>query len=601
MISSQTIVSLFGPRKTGLKPAPANFGETGSDAKCLISEEGGWAAGGFDAGGDYVILSKKTGRLCVLRSAQLTEGVLRARLGTQYCDKYWSIENPHSKKREFSALTLAEHIRRACDARGEFDFKHLRGPGIYRDGDDLVVNYGTQVRTSQGSACDVMLPPGKGAYQAGPSLGFDAETECASADDVEAFVEAVRSFGLPGRFDAVALVGWWVMAFYGAVLPHRPILAVTAEKGSGKSTLIELFGNLLGPQAIRRDGLPTVAQVIYALESKMAVLLTDEVESDAPKQAVTRFLEMARVGFSNAEVGRQSRVIGQKARLFNAPTGVLVAGTALPEFDSASESRTIRVQLEPLSGDRQHCNPLLDFGKSSEVEELGRRMRRLLIARWPVMRDTLAAASQHLRELGHEPRSADKLAPVVAGYLALTREAAPSGEELAAFVESCGLQEVRRERAPRDCEECLQTILARKVRVYWGRAMGANSSIERIANVIRRIASPNWPEDGRRALSRQLEEFGLRLIPDPSNSQWRLAVCTSKHHEGIKKLLQSTRWGAPGAWKVVLMRIPGAMYEVQRIAGTAERVVVVSLPADFFGEPENAGVLDSAPGAGQLH
>ena len=59
----------------------------------------------------------------------------------------------------------------------------------------------------------------------------------------------------------------------------------------------------------------------------------------------------------------------------------------------------------------------------------------------------------------------------------------------------------------------------------------------------------------------------------------------SNDHEGMRRLMQQTSW-AHGGWKDVLARLPGAVGEVQRVAGRAERVVIVTMPDELLQPPE---------------
>lgn len=127
------------------------------------------------------------------------------------------------------------------------------------------------------------------------------------------------------------------------------------------------------------------------------------------------------------------------------------------------------------------------------------------------MRDTMAALRPLLVEWGHEPRTVDKLIPLLAGYVALTGAALPGREALEALIERCDLHEVRCERAPHDCEECLQVLLSRKVRIYRREDGGVSSSLQRVVEVLRAIANPDLAVSHREGLDRQPQEFGLRL------------------------------------------------------------------------------------------
>ncbi len=289
--------------------------------------EGGWEPVGFDDKGHYVILSRKTGRLVTLSSKSLDEKTLLGVVGSQYCAQNHLVHDSKLEKEVFSPSSLEDAIREECDGRGLVDLRQVRSPGFYVDDGALLVHFGNEVYESNGEPVDTT--PGKTVYVSGESLGFLFGTSIATPEEVQGLEKAVKGFNFRSRFDGVALLGWFVTAVFGAVVGHRPILAVTAERGSGKTTLIELLSALLGPQAFRRDGVPTVAQVIYELENRSAALLVDEFEAKGTKKKpVEDFLELARTSFTLSKDARIARVIAGRLRSYNPPAGVLVAGIA---------------------------------------------------------------------------------------------------------------------------------------------------------------------------------------------------------------------------------------------------------------------------------
>lgn len=551
----------------------------------ITHPRGGWEPAGFDLDGNYVVLSRKTGQLVTLGTQDLNEKKLLLKLGPAIADVYRDVD-PETLTPKFAPADLIKEIRSECDEMGLFDKTKVRGPGLYGEGDELIVNFGEQVATSTGQPVSTSPDPKTATYQSGPDLGFSLQTPCASDADVQSLLGAVNSFGLRRAADAKLLLGWLAMAFYGPVLSHRPILAVTAERGAGKTTLLELFNQLLGPQAMRRDGVPTVAQVIYELEARPAALLVDELEARRSKMlAVENFLETLRIGYSSSSGHRLSRVIGGKQRYFNAPAGVLVAGIGLPAFNSATESRTVRVCLNALSKSAHGTyQPLFDSTKEKETKALGARIRRLLLTRWSVMHDSNATLTSMLIALGHESRIAGKWASLIAGYLALTSEVVPSVEQLCSLLEELDLMKPEIQVAERDADVLMRILLDRKVVVFVPRegrpALKLHLPIrEAIQAVI------HGPDETRKPLTMQLEEFGVRPIWCRDSGAWKLAVCSSEHHGGMRRLMQRTDW-ALGGWKDVLLRLPGADSAVQKVAKQAQRVVLMDMPSELLELPE---------------
>lgn len=553
----------------------------------ISNPDGGWEPAGFDDNGHYVILSRKTGRLVTLSPRSLDENTLRAVVGSQYCDQNHGEHDSKLEKEVFSSTSLAGKIREECDGRGRVDLSSVRSPGFYSDTGGLVVHFGNEVYKASGDPVDTT--PGEAVYVSGQCLGFSFNTPMATQEEVRRLEEAVRGFNFQTTFDSVALLGWFVTAVFGAVVENRPILAVTAERGSGKTTLIELLSALLGPQAFRRDGVPTVAQVIYELENRSAALLVDEFEANsAKKKPVEDFLSLVRTSFTKSTDARIARVIAGRIRLYNPPAGVLVAGIALPAFDDASDTRTVRIQMQPLTaGSQRATNPLLDLSNRNAVEELGAKIRRMLIGRWDVLVTAQKVVRRMLIGFGHEARAADLFSPLIAGYVALTSEELLSQERLAALLEECQLTTVVVRDVQRDGEVCLSLLLNRRVVIF--EAVGGKlvKSHERIRDVIRRIIGSDADTETRQALIRQLEKFGLRPLWRCATNEWKLVVATSEMNSGMRRLMQGTPWSS-GGWKDVLSRLPGAVMGQQRVDGMSQKVVELCISPDLI-SPDSEG------------
>ena len=577
----KNIFNLFKPSKIR---TPELGVATNSHVANLVVPEGGWVPMGHNQEGSYNVLSLKTGRHVTLCANDLRIDKLRVWLGREAC-KAGTVYDTELQKEVENGKALAEAIAKQCDRLGLFNPEGVRGPGLYRDDNDLVVNFGQQVVSLSGKPVSLERQEEQPVYQSGPDLGFSLDTPRASESDVQSVLRVVGSFGWSRVGDWMMLVGWLVAAFFGTVLAHRPILALTAERGSGKTTLVEFLARLLGAQAIRRDGVPTVAQTIYALEHAPRTLIVDECEARAVKKAALEgFCEILRGGFSNSDSPRIARVIGARVRYFNAPAAALLAGICLPVLDEATETRSFRLNLRPLpEASRVGYEPLLDLSRGAEVAALGKRVRRLLLDRWEVMRKAVEDARAQLIALGHEARFADKYAPLVAGYVALTHKAVASAEQIRAVITEMNLGVPESVLVERDAEACLNVLLRRKVTMYRVVDGGKEKVYMRICEVLTNIVHAPDNED-RKLLSRQLEEFGVRALWVRPTGRWKLAVCSSELHDGLRKLMSGTGWSS-GGWKNALMRLPGAEASVQKVAGGSQRVVMLDMPREVL-EPE---------------
>lgn len=530
----------------------------------LIWPEGGWQAAGYDEDYNYVILSRKTGQFRRLKPRDFNPKTIRAVLGAEFCKKYCRRLDPETQQWVEDYRPLFEEIVNECDAKGLFSLDGVRGPGFYRDGDELTVNYGYEVRTAEGKEVDVTPTPDR-TYVAGKPLDISPDTSSATSEDIHRALEVFNTFPFAKARQLVFVLGWLVSRFYGIALHVHPLLVVEAEPTSGKSTLLKWMIELLGVQALYREGIPAKAQVLFALENTQKTLFCDEVKSSREtRRAFNDLEELARIGFTSSLRERITRVIGGILRVFNAPVGVLFAGASTPSLTPATESRAIRVQLkEPVVGKPRQLHPLLNPDNREELLAVGRRLRKLMLERWPVMRDAQTVFCNQLLARKHAERTSAKYAVVLAGYVTFTKGAVPTTEEADSLICEVGLERPEEQVVERDYDVGLNTLMDSNITVH-GTVPGTRTARLTIGGLVRRIITA--PEVERRSLSAQLQEFGLRV---DLLGTWKLTVSAAAHHPRLSAFFRQGEC-ALGAWKEVLLRVPGAEETVQRI-GSGKR------------------------------
>lgn len=583
MNNNKFLNALFGNRQ---EPSTATATETAPrfSPADLIHAGGGFALAGYDLNGSYRVLSRKTGQIITL-GGKLDESTLLTKLGAAFCFEHYGAMDPTTKKRVFLADVLAEEIRLGCDAFGLSQPDTVRGPGLYLEGGQLVIHYGLSVYDGAGEPVDT-TPTKQRVYVAGNSLGFEASTPCASVTDVHLLESTFESFSFEQAHGAAVSLGWMASATMGAVLPHSPSLIVTAERGTGKTTWVDLQSALLGPQAVRRDGVPTVAQVLHAVKESPLAMICDEFEPmKVSKAEMLKLAEVFNSGFTKTPgKGKFSRVLGGKVQHFNAPAGVVLCGIHLPELEPALESRSVRLSMVPKQRAGAAKSPLLDPASGVDAGELGARVRRLLVARWQVLRDARSAVHQMLLRIGHPDRRADTWSPLLAGYIALKNETLPTPQAMATLIAEWGLDVVPQEEQDSHGEACLRAMLDRKVVVRVEVGGKVNKLYTRVREALQTLVLGDSDRVTLAAIEAHLAMLGVRLLFDRKNGAWTLAIASSEHHVGALHLFQGTAWSR-GTWKAALLTLPGATRGQQRFAGDSVKAVLVPAPASISTPP----------------
>lgn len=588
---------LFGNinKRTNLMPATAQVAPIWEETT-IISDRGGFEIAGFTSAGKYRLLSRKTGKIVELGPKQLDKDSLIAHFGIDFYKDCISQSSKPEAGEEPEHMDLADTIRKDCDDFGLADQQETLGPGLYLDGGQLVIHYGNSVYLHSGQAIST-IPTLEKVYVAGPGLGFSHDTPCASIPDIQTLEQAFESFGFEQSWAPAASMGWLASAVMGAVIPNSPSIILTAQKGSGKSLWANLQANLLGPMAIIRDGVPTAAQVLHAIEERSVALICDEFEPlKRTKAQIDQLTEVFNSGYTKG-TGRSkfTRATGGVLRHFNPPAGVAMCGINLPEMDDALESRSVRLSMVPLNRAGRERNPLLDPMNRQLTVELGSRIRRLLVSRWEVLRDTRAAVHRMLIEIGHTDRFAETHSPLVAGYVALKHEVVPSAEYLDSLLERWTLKQLKTDEQESPSEACLNALLDRKMVIQFTEGDQKVKSHIRVRDAIRLAIRSHASRQERRTLEIQLEMAGVRPVLDPSTDKWCLYVAASQHHVGARQLFMGTAW-ARGGWKDTLMRLKGAERSQARLAGDSIKVVKVPLPSSVANpEFDDIEDLQAAP------
>lgn len=566
----------------------------------LTVEGGGWQAVGYlHTNGHLIVASRLTGSLVELGASLLSEREVLLRFGQSVVCQYqeWS----ESAQRDvFNPIAFAADVQRSCLKLGQFRSEQIRGPGIYRNGRGLIINTGASVHDELLRPVDVTPKLGGYVYVSGKSLGIDLRAEIASTEDVKAFMSALESFRFVRAGSSQLLAGWTVMVTLAQALNYRPSIQLSADRACGKTTLLELLARVLGDQLISREGIPTKPQVQRELEGgRCAALAIDECEPrGASAKAFDDIAELARSGFTGLKAGgRAAKVLGGQLRYFNAPTGVLMAGIALPMLNPASESRMVRVDLLPRGGAgddgaaRATASWLFDSERGEEVEALGRRLRALAVGRWPVIRDTYTALLNKLRDVGHDDRQAGKFATLLACYVGLVNKRVPAASELEKLLEVHDLLVTEAEAEVNEALMCVDHLLQQRIvvtRVVDGEMKKEVSSVRA---VIGEVVNGKSPE--REALARKLHDFGLRVVVDSETKAARLAVCSSPRTQRLATMFSATDW-ARGGWANVLARLPGAKRGHARLSAvSAPRVVFIELNPEWLKAKLDADLYDA--------
>lgn len=455
-------------------------------------------------------------------------------------------------KVRIDAETAADALIQACRAKGAILPSNIRGAGVWREEDRLVVNVSGAVVESK----HFLYVP--------PRQAIELKREPFEIETIREFFQRM-SWAVPNAGDIV--LGWCMIALLSGALDWRPHIAVTGAAQSGKSTLIKGVSNLLRPLALTIEGNSTEAGIRQSIGPDARPVIIDEFETESSQDAarVARIVRLMRS--ASSATGETARGTPEgKPLQFNLRAAFHVGAINLYRVSAADTSRIIRLELKAHASDQNSRRRIIEL--QQHLAEAAPAFCQFAVDQAENTLASIVVIHRHMHAI--QARQADNMATVLAGLWVALNERKIGEDEAPEFIAAYDalVREHGEATSANDAHECLETLLTQAVHLGQGlqRTMGSL-----LAEALADAAKPGTNRPTHYDL---LAVNGIRL------EDGGFAVANS--HAGMNKIYASTRW-AGGQWSQALLRLPGARkVDVKRFAGPRSRGVWV--PADAVGE-----------------
>jgi len=260
---------------------------------------------------------------------------------------YWSRKYPAPKVKYDHSLAKADLIAKS-QLVGVFNPDRIKSVGVWHDGDNVVINAGSRLYVSKdrGVYREQQFADYKSFYfyEQGPHLTLPLFSE----DPKPQFLLAhnlIQDFSFKNPSDYKLLLGWLLTAPLSGMLPWRPHIMLTAEAGSGKSTIIQ---KVIIPYfqhwfTVKEDDY-SEASIRQGAGHGAPVVILDEFDTNkGDVRRLEKILSLIRVGSSGGEVGRGTPS-GKKLK-FTAKFSCLLAGISTPPLGEADQGRITKLEL----------------------------------------------------------------------------------------------------------------------------------------------------------------------------------------------------------------------------------------------------------------
>ncbi|MFZ4687868.1 MAG: hypothetical protein ACOYLS_01390 [Polymorphobacter sp.] len=502
--------------------------------------------------------------------------------------------------RGFHADSAADAFMAACSRQGLIDpAKQVRSVGAWSDeADNLILHLGDRVWMG-----GEYKPPGRYGDWILPAMP-PATRPAVEAEGLDVGAEMLgllNTWHWRDGLQAMLVLGWICQGFVTGALRWRTHIICDGERGTGKSSLLEMIERLFGNWLLKSSDV-TPASIYQLMAGRAQPLFLDEFEAGMNPKRKAEVVGVLRQASSGGVVLRGGD--DHIGRSFSVQFGAFLTSIVPVALQSQDESRMVRTQLLPLDQKADATGVMPDISKP-RMAKMGARIMRRMIDQWPRFPATLAAYKRALEaHPGFDARLQDTYGTLLAcadlmihNTLLYDDDLAPIAADVARMVAPA------RAESDKDQDRCLVHLLQSQV----DRGVGVRRTV---ASWLKQAAA--FDNEGKIDLDRRrdavaaLGVVGLKPMVerDPSGkvtgkvdrdllpiAQRAIVVCNE--HPQLARIYHETPWpgvpGAPGSWVTVLRRVTGAEVPAQslKIGGMNRRgtIVPVGLLIDWDEAP----------------
>ena len=445
---------------------------------------------------------------------------------------------------------IAERLMQAAAERGVTDaFDKVRGAGGWLGQDfglvlhcgDVVISGGEEHKP--GVIGDHIYPAAKPGPR--PALSEQPAGDHGPGGRLKALFEH-WNWRRPDA-DPQLLLGWCVAAMASGALDWRPLVWITGDRATGKSTLQKVLKFVFDGGLIQASDASAAGIWQKAGQASLPIAL-DEVEAKEDNRRTQAIVELARQAASGGLVLRGGA--DHSGAEFVARSCFLFSSINVLSMLAQDRSRMAVLELQKLTSNDA---PKID---AEELAEIGAGLRRRLLDHWPRMQDLLQAWRAALEAGGHDGRGADVYGTLLACADLALSDVGPSADDVEIWCEHLDALTLAADYDDAgDHDRCLQHLLTSVIDPW------RNGALRTIADWLSEAAGRGKPDGslGDPASAKNaLETHGLKVTS--REGYHFLAVATN--HQGLSRIFKGTKWegqsGAPGGWNQSLQRVPRA-------------------------------------------
>lgn len=519
------------------------FVACGADAvrACLIEEKEvteGFRPLGYD---DLAYYFYKFDTADILRLSQLNQPNLIRLMDL----KFWDQNYRPGDATKTNWSNAANDLIRACEKEGRFTFDRVRGTGVWKEGNDIVVNLGAELFV--GGAYKPISWCQKTVTYVRSEIITSRLPKPLTTADCEIVIDSAKKFKWIEEQSALLVAGWIAIARIGGALPVRPHIWITGGAGSGKSSL---FKHLINPcigkdrGALLVQGGSTEAGIRQKMRNMSVPTIFDEFElvDKRTGERQDALLELFRNSWSETDGKIYKGTAGGNFMSFECSTIAALGSVQVVLPTEADRSRYSVLELEKKKNPRGEWEAMKAAMKPMDENNFSEALYARSIKNVNMIIQSYEVLSSLIGSLSYQ-RMGQQLGMLMAGYWSLISDSVISEEEAQRLVELLKLEQEMEGRVSEE-EECLSHLLSFQVRMDW-----TKHETLTIRQAIFGLGDESMAGRDLEAMRKELRKFGVAV-----NSERNSFTVDSAHSFLSNQVFAGTRWKK---WGLILQRLPG--------------------------------------------
>lgn len=294
---------------------------------------------------------------------------------------------------------------------GFYDASQIRGIGSWVDNDQHVINLGDKIMV-EGKDSSFGRNKGLKRFYTPSISSRSIKFSETAADDFSPILNALNLVDFKSKRDVILFAGFIGYAQIFSTQTWRPHMWIRADKGSGKSSLLNFMNDLIQNSTLLQD--TTAAGIRQDMKADSCVCLMDEQEGE--QYRTKQILELARQSSSGSNTRVLRGTSTGEAIIYKPELAFAFASIRLPDLTPADESRIIQIFLEKSKSSDREKNEKRISAFHNAIK-LSVDLFSFMNQRLSIFNESKKTIHTSIMDLGFDARFADQYSPILSAYM----------------------------------------------------------------------------------------------------------------------------------------------------------------------------------------